>query len=822
MADQLQDISGASLQGEKSLISDTITELFQSSEQVDIARTLGLLDDDSASLTTVALDTSEMVDPSSFLNPSSAVVSNQIANVSEESTAASSSSDSQSLSTAAALLATPTSDTPTTGAADLTSLMTVFGLRQMPPATTSILGSTASPVPIPSATHILQTDSPVQNQPMAVQDVGVVNQSLSNTNLSTSLKATEVSTSTNLVKPDVPVTSAPVASSESPLTSASEATTKPTAGGAPSNQLSSVGTSAVSTAASIESQVHAPPIVAPPTSTAHPQTASVAPSAMSTKPSPLPSSSSLTSVQTLSSNVSAGVQVTSQQQQTQASLGASSRVLQKAVVSNLFPNKPTPLMAARLTPTQATSTAATPKVAVSVTTAEVSMATTTAATPIQTASENTSMAASTGVTTPIATPTHPTQTMASQTNTAANAVTQPSTTPTVENVSTPPMATPTTSQANTTSPKGLNLPLLQFLQANFPALQLGDTSGDMLQVHALLAHVLQQQQQLQQLQQQAQQQVQKAVASGQTAATTPLPPASSTTGKPTLHVTASRSAISTSNPTSAAAPTAPSVSKPVKPVTQVSKSTATSSSPAATSSTALSQALRQRPSMPVFAQVLPQVTSGGTTKVTISHGVVGRPSPVVIPKQPKNGSFTSPLLLSRQKTKVKTALISVPQASSSASVSLSLTPSLSTSLSSTSSKKGGTPLIVFKREGGGTRMSTRAAAKQQHLTKTLVEPVDTEPMDLDVGEPFQILELPPHLRDHSYSRYNPEEGDKVTKQRTQNIRTYSSIPPARVSYAPPLPDSPDTLYKLLKVLPKKSSSRRSSTASTRTPRRTKR
>ena len=820
MAEQLQDISGGSLQGEKSLISDTITELFQSSEQVDIARTLGLLDDDSASLTTVALDTSEMVDPSSFLNPSSAVVSNQIANVSEESTAVSSCSDSQSLSTAA-LLATPTSDTPTTGAADLTSLMTVFGLRQMQPATTSILGSTTSPVPIPSATHILQTDSPVQNQPMAVQDVGVVSQSLSNTNLSTSLKATEVPTSTNLVKPDVPVTSAPLASSESPLTSAGAATTKPMAGGAPSNQLSSVGASAVSTAASIESQVHAPPIVAPLTSMAHPQAASVAPSAMSTKPSPLPSSSSLSSVQTLSSNVSAGVQVTSQQPRTQASLGASSRVLQKAVVSNLFPNTPTPLMAARLTPTQATSTAATPKAGVSVTTAEVSMATTTAATPIQTASENTSMAASTGVTTPITTPTLPSQTVASQTNTAANAVTRTSTTPTVENTSTPPAATPTTSQANTTSPKGLNLPLLQFLQANFPALQLGDTSGDMLQVHALLAHVLQQQQQLQQLQQQAQQQVQKAVASGQTAATTPLPPASSTTGKPTLHVTASRSAISTSNPTSAA-PTTSSVSKPVKPVMQVSKSTATSSSPAATSSTALSQALRQRPSMPVFAQVLPQVTSGGTTKVTISHGVVGRPSPVVIPKQPKNGSFTSPLLLSRQKTKVKTALTSVPQASSSASVSLSLTPSLSTSLSSTSSKKGGTPLIVFKREGGGTRMSTRAAAKQQHLTKTLVEPVDTEPMDLDVGEPFQILELPPHLRDHSYSRYNPEEGDKVTKQRTQNIRTYSSIPPARVSYAPPLPDSPDTLYKLLKVLPKKSSSRRSSTASTRTPRRTKR
>ena len=134
------------------------------------------------------------------------------------------------------------------------------------------------------------------------------------------------------------------------------------------------------------------------------------------------------------------------------------------------------------------------------------------------------------------------------------------TTPAAKTV-TPPIATPTTTGAGikiqqqttgkgvqvqknsspatttTTTPKAdINIPILQFLQANFPALQLGalataaggagsgagkrgggadSSSKDVLQVQTLLAHVLQQQQQLQQLQQQAQQQVQKAIASGQ-------------------------------------------------------------------------------------------------------------------------------------------------------------------------------------------------------------------------------------------------------------------------------------------------------------------
>lgn len=251
--------------------------------------------------------------------------------------------------------------------------------------------------------------------------------------------------------------------------------------------------------------------------------------------------------------------------------------------------------------------------------------------------------------------------------------------------------------------------------------------------------------------------------------------------------------------------------------------------PKQSSSTA---AVRQKHSTtPVFAQILPhQVTSGGTTKVTISQGVVGRPTPIVIPKQPKlksgataigggggGGGFTSPLLLSRQKKapKVSSTLVSIPTAAAAAGAGDRSSPLTSTGTMTAPQLRG------RGREGGGgggtTRMSTRTAAKQHHLTKTLVEPVDAEPMDLDVGEPFQVLELPPHLRDHSYSCYNPEEGERIASQQAVSIKVFSGIPPARVSYAPPLPDSPNTLYKLLKVIPKKTASRRSSAVSSKTP-----
>ena len=84
---------------------------------------------------------------------------------------------------------------------------------------------------------------------------------------------------------------------------------------------------------------------------------------------------------------------------------------------------------------------------------------------------------------------------------------------------------------------------------------------------------------------------------------------------------------------------------------------------------------------------------------------------------------------------------------------------------------------------------------------TLVKPVDVEPMDIDVGEIPPSLELPPHLIDHSYCIYNP--GTSVTPKPIADHLL--SIPSERLSYAPEIPDSPRTLYKLLKILPKKAS-----------------
>lgn len=100
------------------------------------------------------------------------------------------------------------------------------------------------------------------------------------------------------------------------------------------------------------------------------------------------------------------------------------------------------------------------------------------------------------------------------------------------------------------------------------------------------------------------------------------------------------------------------------------------------------------------------------------------------------------------------------------------------------------------------------------LHRTVVQPAESEAMEVDVGEPIQRLELPKHLKDHSYCIYNPEEGEKQLANIDRS--SVSSIPPARLSYAPQVPDSPSTLHKLLKVLPKKNA--RQSLAITPPPR----
>ena len=821
---------------ESSLISDTISELLQNSAPVDIAKTLGLLDDDPASLMVTALDTSSMLDPTSFLNPPSSVAGGQTSSVTKEDNRAT----PQNLSVSKSLEGSSSNLLKGQSSSSTQAVTTTAE------PSTSILGFTPSPIPIPTVTHIPRVDSASNDQRTGrkVEPVGVASQTLSElcssllvgVNSPTSSLTTSVPTtvSTTVVKtknlPSVataishvtsnqlgrsgdgaatttavtapplpqtvskPSTTIPSTSSgASPLTSSGAPVSKKLMGDLSTLKLA-VGTSSLLSPATTPvlskvQQVSAPsqPLVLPLPTTAAKSHVNVA-AKTTTVPMASLSSSSSSSLSPAPLQVSttgpAAVPAAPQQltNPLQASLQAA-LALQKAVSSTLTrPQTSTNISSLSVQIPSFPSTSATPKAAVSMTTA--------------------------------ATSAIPSQVPKNTTTAAASVVTPPTVTP---------IATPTKPPAmgvDNTAPKGLNLPILQFLQANFPALQLGDTSKDVFQVHTLLAHVLQQQQQLQQLQQQAQQQVQKAVASGQTSPASSSPSSSSSSSSPSSSLTAkkihllgqvTRSPVATPSPVAKPSPPPPSkASTPPKPVKPVSSSSGakTASSPS-TSSSASTQTKRQRSPMPVFAQVLPQASSGSTTKVTISQGVVGRPSPVVVPKQPKNvtGSFMSPLLLSRQKTKVSSKLVSVP------SRSRSPLPPVTASSMQTST----TPLSTTKKEGGAVKMSSRTAAKQLHLAKTLVEPVDAEPMDVDVGEPFQILELPPHLRDHSYSRYNPEEGERIIKQRSQNIRVFSGIPPARVSYAPPLPDSPDTLYKLLKILPKKTSSRRSSSASNRTP-----
>ncbi len=86
-------------------------------------------------------------------------------------------------------------------------------------------------------------------------------------------------------------------------------------------------------------------------------------------------------------------------------------------------------------------------------------------------------------------------------------------------------------------------------------------------------------------------------------------------------------------------------------------------------------------------------------------------------------------------------------------------------------------------------LNIRAKSKAVLQAKSLVHQLDDVVMEIDVvGTPDPLIyriELPSHLKDHTYSLYNPVDGVKNTKPR---IGTYKSanIPPARVSYAPPV------------------------------------
>ena len=359
--------------------------------------------------------------------------------------------------------------------------------------------------------------------------------------------------------------------------------------------------------------------------------------------------------------------------------------------------------------------------------------------------------------------------------------------PTPVSVSQPtqaPLPSSSSSSSQDTTPKGLNLPLLEFLRANFPSLRL-DSPKDIFQVNTLLAHVLQQQQVLQQAQLQ--------VSQAQQAAALRM-----TSGNQASKLVASSASLLASQPSSV---------QLTKPVTQQAKPATTTTTP-----TTFTQGTLAKNRTPVFAQILPQTSSTGTISLSTTTTTTKTAAfPIVVPKQQKRG-FTSPILLGKQKVTtdkvVHTTLASIPSL-------LPNTPSpLHTSMLMTK------PMSSRKEP---IRLSTRTAAKHTlHSVsqgRTLVKPAENEFTEIDVGKPFQILDLPPHLKDHCYSRYNPEEGKKVAQLKGLSLKINSSIPPARVSYAPQVPDSPTTLYKLLKVTSRKTSSR-SNGGSSRTTRRT--
>ena len=275
-------------------------------------------------------------------------------------------------------------------------------------------------------------------------------------------------------------------------------------------------------------------------------------------------------------------------------------------------------------------------------------------------------------------------------------------------------------------PKGLNLPLLQFLNLNFPNLRI-ESIKDILQVNAILATTLQLHEQ------------HKASAALQTPSSSSSSPVAAIPQLPEVKPR-------------------PTISPLVPPTTVKQQPTPP------TTSSSLGQAASAAGKTRVFAQVIRP------------DGTKAAGSPVVIPKPSPSGrnplQRSSPLILIKQNKAtsdlvVHTTLASIPPS----------TPSpLTTSTRSTRSK--------FKQDLPSSRALLKNLQLPKELTRTIVQPADSEMMEVDVGQPLLSLNLPTHLKDHSYSLYNPEEGERIVKTRTGGIRITSTIPPARLSYAP--------------------------------------
>ena len=619
----------ASSMASSSSISDTISELLQNPAQVDIATTLGLLDDPSNPIAGGDLDTSAMLDPSSFLESPSTVVSSAAQTVTgsgtfttdplnvRKSVTTSSSSPSKSLEAisnrllqnisssivssergpsvtlaqksqhltsgrvavdATSKVATAPLTLPTSGdtMADLTSIInSIVSREQQAVATvltssstlsqsqstmTSNPGSIPNPIPIPSATHIphsVGTSATEQKSSAAKQKESIMHMSMAIPSLGDLCKSlgVNISKETPPFRASTPATSLP---STTPTTTAS---LPPTAAVDKTEKEASAPVIDQSTAPKVDSSVSTVSVL-----DEAKKLKSAADSAAG-KPAVVIPSSFLAAIQlqpaSSSQNKSSPTQtVASSQPQAATAPPPPQKALTQSLpfsggaasATSLAPSAlPASVTVGKSTPLQTKTKTTSESIGVQASVSQSQTSTQKAVQIGSLASQKQHCSIKT-VSTANITPSVATQT------TTKSSVSRKILTPSSTNTMTPPTATPTTgtgavtiksqqqaagsssvpmdSLAATTTPKDINLPILQFLQANFPALQLGTLSAsgggsgagkgkregggggdgsskEVLQVQTLLAHVLQQQQQLQQLQQQAQQQVQKAIASGQ-------------------------------------------------------------------------------------------------------------------------------------------------------------------------------------------------------------------------------------------------------------------------------------------------------------------
>ena len=247
--------------------------------------------------------------------------------------------------------------------------------------------------------------------------------------------------------------------------------------------------------------------------------------------------------------------------------------------------------------------------------------------------------------------------------------------------------------------------------------------------------------------------------------------------------------------------------------------------------TSLSSSLIASPSKPLSAassitNVTPSVSQ--TVRKPVLAQVIGTGGPVKKPSVPQllaktpsslrqGGSSTMGVTPLASTTSLPQTSSTTVSTSSHGPVSVNIVPSSDPSETPTTTPLGKSFIIsqskvpsILRKQTPPTSQSPLLALSAKlssgsHSPAEVVKPVELEPMDIDVGS-VTPMEFPPHLADHTYCIYNPTIASRSRSIPDRLI----TIPSERLSYAPEVPDSPKTLFKLLKVMPKKSSSTSSS------------